>query len=362
MASKPSVAVNRSIKAAAAVLALGAIAAMAWIAYACLVPVAKFNAPRVVVVNPGDSLGTIARRLASEGVIRSARPMIVYAELSGGGRNLKPGDYAFSGGERLDEVLHHLIVGDFVAVTVAIPEGATLHQIAELLENAGLVCPVQFEEAARWGPMPAALGLEPLGAEGYLFPATYRFSPHASIDRILATMLGRFYSALPSPTAQRLFELNLSPHELVTLASIIEKEAKVAGERLTIASVFYNRLRLGMPLQSDPTAQYNPDGEIEPAAAAVHTASAYNTYSFAGLPPGPIANPGMSSIMAALYPAHTDYLYFVARNDGTHIFSRTLREHEHAIEIVRKLNAQRTALKVQTPARDAASQPAAARR
>ncbi|MGZ6253844.1 MAG: endolytic transglycosylase MltG, partial [Candidatus Binataceae bacterium] len=120
---------NRSVKAAAAVLALGAIAAMAWIAYACLVPVAKFNAPRVVVVNPGDSLGTIARRLASEGVIRSARAMIVYAELSGGGRNLKPGDYAFSGGERLDEVLHHLIVGDFVAVTVAIPEGATLHQI-----------------------------------------------------------------------------------------------------------------------------------------------------------------------------------------------------------------------------------------
>ena len=174
-------------------------------------------------------------------------------------------------------------------------------------------------------------------------------------------MLGRFYSALPSPTAERLFELNLSPHELVTLASIIEKEAKVAGERPTIASVFYNRLRLGMPLQSDPTAQYNPDGEIEPAATAVHTASAYNTYSFAGLPPGPIANPGMSSIMAALYPAHTDYLYFVARNDGTHIFSRTLREHEHAIEIVRKLNAQGTALKAQTPASDAASLPASPR-
>jgi UPF0755 protein len=174
-------------------------------------------------------------------------------------------------------------------------------------------------------------------------------------------MLGRFYSALPSPTEERLFELNLSAHELVTLASIIEKEAKVAGERPTIASVFYNRLRLGMPLQSDPTAQYNPDGEIEPAATAVHTASAYNTYSFAGLPPGPIANPGMSSIMAALYPAHTDYLYFVARNDGTHIFSRTLREHERAIETVRKLNAQEgIALKAQRPAIHAATRPASA--
>jgi UPF0755 protein len=126
--------------------------------------------------------------------------------------------------------------------------------------------------------------------------------------------------------------------------------------------VFYNRLRLGMPLQSDPTAQYNPDGEIVAAATAVHTASAYNTYSFAGLPPGPIANPGMSSIMAALYPAHTDYLYFVARNDGTHIFSRTLREHLHAIELVRKLNAQGSALEAQRPAIHAAPLPASAAR
>jgi UPF0755 protein len=330
------------------------VAAAAWIIYACFVPVAKFATPRVVSVNPGDSLGVVARRLASAGVVRSARAMMLYAELSGGGRNLKPGDYAFGGGERVPDVLRHLINGDFIAVTVAIPEGATLHQIAERLEEAGLVCQGRFEEAARWGPLPAALGLEPVGAEGYLFPATYRFSPHASIGRILGAMLGRFYSALPSPTEERLFELHLSAHELVTLASIIEKEAKVSGERPTIASVFYNRLRLGMPLQSDPTAQYNPEGEIEPAATAVHTASSYNTYLFAGLPPGPIANPGMSSIMAALYPAHTEYLYFVARNDGTHIFSHTLREHERAIETVRKLNARDTALKASEPATYAA--------
>jgi len=339
---------------------LGAVGTAAWIAYVCFVPVASFAAPKVVSVNRGDSLGVVARRLASAGVVRSARAMMLYAELSGGGRNLKPGDYAFAGGERVPDVLRHLVNGDFVVVTVAIPEGATLHQIAERLEEAGLVCQEQFEEDARWGPLPAALGLEPLGAEGYLFPATYRFSPHASIGRILTAMMGRFYSALPPPAEERLFELHSSTHELVTLASIIEKEAKVPGERPTIASVFYNRLRLGMPLQSDPTAQYNPQGEIEPAAMAVHTASAYNTYSFAGLPPGPIANPGMSSIMAALYPAHTDYLYFVARSDGTHIFSRTLREHERNIEIVRKLNARKTALKAPRPATYAPPLPAAA--
>lgn len=333
-------------KAAAALTALGVVAVATWIAYACLVPVAKFTTPRIVSVNQGDSLGVVARRLASAGVVRSARAMVLYAELTGGGRNLKPGDYAFGGGESITEVLRHMVNGDFIAVTVAIPEGATLHQIAERLKEAGLVCQGQFEDAARWGPLPAALGLEPLGAEGYLFPATYRFSPHASIGQILAAMLGRFYSAMPPRGEERLFELHLSAHELVTLASIIEKEAKMPGERPTIASVFYNRLRLGMPLQSDPTAQYNPEGEIEPAATAVHTASAFNTYSFSGLPPGPIANPGMLSIMAALYPAQTDFLYFVARNDGTHIFSRTLHEHERAIDIVRKLNARQTAEKV----------------
>jgi UPF0755 protein len=342
--------VNQFLQAVAALAMLCAVAAAAWIAYACLVPVPRFTAPRLVPVIRGDSLGTVARRLASAGVVRSARVTMLYAELTGGGRSLKPGDYAFGGGETLADVLRHLVNGDFVVVTVAIPEGATLRQIAERLEEAGLVCQRKFEEAAQRGPLPAALGLAPLGAEGYLFPATYRFSPHATTEQILTAMLARFYSALPSPTEQRLFELNVTAHQLVTLASIIEKEAKVAGERPTIASVFYNRLRLGMPLQSDPTAQYNPDGEIEPAAAAVHTASAYNTYSFAGLPPGPIANPGMSSIMAALYPAHTDYLYFVARNDGTHIFSRTLREHQRAIEIVRKLNAQGTVLKAPRPA------------
>src|SRR5260370_36470933 len=170
---------------------LGVVAAAASIGFACVVPGARFGATRVVAVNPGDSLGVVARRLASAGVVRSARAMMLYADLTGGGRSLKPGDYAFSGGERLTDVLRHLVNGDFVAVTVAIPEGATLHQIAERLEEAGLVCQGQFEEAARWGPLPAALGLEPLGAEGYLFPATYRFSPHASIGQILAAKAGR---------------------------------------------------------------------------------------------------------------------------------------------------------------------------
>jgi UPF0755 protein len=150
-------------------------------------------------------------------------------------------------------------------------------------------------------------------------------------------MLERFYAILTPQVEGRMFELGLNARQLVTMASIIEKEAKVPGERPIIASIFYNRLALGMPLQSDPTAQYNYAGEVEPAAAAIRVRSAFNTYSIPDLPPGPIANPGLDSIQAALYPAHTPYLYFVARKDGTHIFSRSLKEQERAIQQVKRI-------------------------
>ena len=138
-----------------------------------------------------------------------------------------------------------------------------------------------------------------------------------------------------------MFKLGLTERELLTLASIVEKEAKAEQERPLIAGVLYNRLRLNMPLQSDPTAQYNYEGVTGSALQAVHTLSAFNTYDFVGLPPGPIANPGMASIMAALYPAQTNYLYFVARNDGTHIFSRSLETHNRAVALLRKSGARK---------------------
>lgn len=243
-----------------------------------------------------------------------------------------PGDFAFKGSEDLARVLHHLVNGDFVVVTVVIPEGLTVHQIAERLEQAGLVCEQDFEREARGDGLVGTLGLGSLGAEGYLFPATYRFSPRAGARRILAKMLERFFDNWTPAVERRRFELGLSTREVVTLASIIEKEAKVAGERPLIAGVFFNRMKLHMPLQSDPTAQYSFEGIVGPAHEAVHRTSAFNTYDFEGLPPGPIANPGWSSVEAVLHPAHIDWLYFVARRDGTHVFSRSLREHQRTIE------------------------------
>jgi UPF0755 protein len=299
-------------------------------------PTPVFFSPRIVSIEAGDSMGSAARRLSRSGVIANSLAFVVFAELTGEARNIKPGDYAFKGGEGIPDVLRHLVNGDFMTVIVTIPEGMTVHQIGERLQAAGLVCDSLFDRAARNGRLAQALGLGGLGVEGFLFPATYRFSPLATTDQILAAMLERFYSVLTPPVETRMFELGINARQLVTMASIIEKEARVPGERPVIAGVFYNRLGLGMPLQSDPTAQYNYAGEEEPAVAAIRVASAFNTYTIPDLPPGPIASPGLDSIRAALYPTHTDYLYFVARRDGTHIFSRTLKQHERAVQEVKR--------------------------
>lgn len=321
------------------ILAIAAAGAVAVAVDLVFTPTGPFNPPRMVRIEPGDSMATAARRLADAGVVRNQLAFVIYAEMTGRANQLKPGVYAFHGGETAPGVLGHLVNGDFVVITVTIPEGLTVYQIGERLEAAGLACAGQFDAAARHGALIKAAGLAPLGAEGFLFPATYKFPPGVGVNAILEAMLARFYANFTPAVAARIFALGITERELVTMASIVEKEAKAPGERPVIASVFYNRLRLGMPLQSDPTAQYSPQGEVAPALAAVHRASPFNTYTIPGLPPGPIANPGMSSIDAALYPAHTNYLYFVARNDGTHIFSRSFAGHERAIAEVKRGNA-----------------------
>src|SRR5208282_206714 len=317
------------MKLAAAILVIAIIigASYAAFSYYWLSPTERFAPPREVTIEKGESFRQIARSLADAGVVRSELALRVYGRLSRTASQIKPGDYAFKGGERIPDVMRHLVRGDFIVVTITIPEGLTVHEIAERVAQTGLVCEDEFENAARDGAIVRALGLMPLGAEGYLFPATYKFSPRAKTDDVLSAMLARFYQVLTPAVEERMFGAGLDARRLVTMASIVEKEAKAPGERPLIAGVFYNRLRLKMPLQSDPTAEYALDGAKAPAATAVHTASAFNTYDFTGLPPGPIANPGLKSIEAALYPAHTEFLYFVAREGGTHVFSKSFGEH-----------------------------------
>jgi UPF0755 protein len=299
-------------------------------------PTKPVNKPREIVIHEGMSFRHVAALLKANGIIRSEYALILWAEFSGKAPRIKPGVYQFSGGESLEKILGLLVHGGNASVTVTIPEGLTVRQIAQRFERAGILCQADFIRAAQDSALVRALGLGPMGAEGFLFPATYRIYPGNDATRVVAMMLERFFAMLTPPVEERMFELGLDQRQVVTLASIIEKEARVPGERPLIASVFYNRLKRGMPLQSDPTAQYNPEGETQSATLAVHMPSRFNTYDFVGLPPGPIANPGASSIYAALYPARSDYLYFVARGDGTHIFSRTLRQHERAIAMLRQ--------------------------
>jgi UPF0755 protein len=216
---------------------------------------------------------------------------------------------------------------------VTIPEGRTAAEVFTLLEQAGLGGADVFACIASSPEWLLRQALPATGVEGYLFPDTYAFGADASPEAILDAMTGR-YRQQAAPLGEERRRAGISEPDWVTLASLIERETGNAAERPLIAAVFLNRLRQGIPLQSDPTAIYEraAAGERRVTRADVLATSDYNTYQHRGLPPGPIANPGLAALEAALRPASVDYLYFVARNDGTHEFSRTLEEHNRAVQ------------------------------
>jgi UPF0755 protein len=213
---------------------------------------------------------------------------------------------------------------------VTIPEGSTLNQVAALLADAGFGGADQFLCLARDIRLLARLDVPASGLEGYLFPDTYAFAWSTPSEQILTTMVERFHEQAATLERQRR-EAGMSEQDMVVLASLIEKETGAAGERAVVSAVFHNRLQLGMPLQSDPTALYGREVLGPPTAADLAVESPYNTYLHHGLPLGPICNPGRAALEAAVDPAKVPYLYFVARNDGTHAFSRTIEEHNRNV-------------------------------
>jgi len=207
-----------------------------------------------------------------------------------------------------------------------------MYQAAELLEQKGYFKGAGFLEKCRDRGLLVNLGLEGTSVEGYLFPATYNLSRSGNEEQLIGQMVAQFEKKYAELTTKNHGSAGLSRHAVVTLASLIEKEAVSSEEKPLISSVFHNRLRIGMPLQSDPTAVYGVRafaGRV--TKADIERPSPYNTYLVKGLPPGPIGNPGADALQAALHPATTQYLYFVARQDGTHQFSRTLEEHNRAV-------------------------------
>jgi len=299
-------------------------------------PIPLFGAtpgpPLVVYIQPGTGVQEIAQQLKDQGVIRSRRAFLALAYLKGSIRRLHAGEYEFSRNMSLFEVLGKLESGRVVTHQVTIPEGFTAQEIARLLAGERLVDADRFIALAEDPQVAERLGVHAGGLEGYLFPDTYRLTRGMGEEEILRTMVTRLRQVLPPDYAERAGRLGLDLHGAITLASLIEKEVIQDRERAVVAAVFYNRLRRQMPLQSDPTAVYGiPDFRRRIRPEDLKRPSPYNTYLNPGLPPGPISNPGLASLLAAVNPAPVSYLYFVSKNDGSHVFSRTLGEHSDAV-------------------------------
>jgi UPF0755 protein len=287
----------------------------------------------VVAIVPGASLSAAADQLHAQGVIGDARRFIVLARLRGQSHALKAGEYDFFEPARPDVILERLVRGDVRRYRFTIPEGLNLREVALRVEEQGLGSAPDFLRLTRDPEFVAALGIEAQTLEGYLFPETYTYTAGMAQERLIEAMVRQFTQRLSPELVERGRSLGLEPHQLVTLASIIQKEAGSREEMPLVSAVFHNRLRIRMPLQADPTVIYGVEdyaGRITRKHLTTHTP--YNTYRIPGLPVGPIANPGADALRAAAYPADVDYLYFVSRGDGTHVFSRTLREHNAAVQ------------------------------
>ena len=288
-----------------------------------------------VDVRPGDSTRAIAERLEAAGVVREAWTFRFAAWRSGHERALQAGEYFFEEPVSPVAALAKIAAGRVHLKPITFPEGLTLPEMGAIVERWGLASEAEFAAAARRVGLVADLDAEAADLEGYLFPETYSLPRTATVDDLVAAMVARFRVVFDDELRARATERGLTTRETVTLASIIQRESGNDAEFPLVSAVFNNRLRIGMPLQSDPTTIFaleragRYDGNL--TRANLRFDSPYNTYVYRGLPPGPIAAPGAGVLRAALAPADVSYLYFVSRNDGTHAFADTLREHNRNV-------------------------------
>lgn len=289
-------------------------------------------------VEPGESFSSVAIRLGNLHVVDHPRAVEMYAWLRGWDRNVKAGTYRFAGTESAREILGKLIAGDILRVSVTIPEGFVHSQIAGALSAAARIDSVEFEALLTDEDARRELNVNGPALEGYLFPDTYLI-PWGSTPRDAARMMRvRLDEVFDENMVKRAEEIGLTRHQVLTLASIIQAEARLPEEMPLVSAVYHNRLKAGMKLEADPTVAYALGGHKDRLYYKdLEIDSPFNTYKYAGLPPGPICAPGKNAIMAALYPDSTcRAVYFVARGDGGHIFSMTLEEHIAAVESVKR--------------------------
>jgi len=295
-------------------------------------PMSDNTQPQVFEVKSGMTLKQVSQELFRQNLIRSANAFQAIALIQDKEKLIKVGEYYISPSMLPAEILQRITSGKTVLHSITIPEGYRITEIANLLEEKDLADKNIFLQQAK--NVELLEGIPTSSLEGYLFPDTYHFGKRTTEAAIINKMVETFKErALKQEFLKRAEDLGFSYHEIITLASLIEKETGKDSERKQISSVFHNRLKKNMLLQTDPTVIYAIDifdGNIRKRDLNID--SPYNTYRYKGLPPGPIANPGLKSIIAALYPATTSNLYFVSKQDGSHKFSSTLNEHNRAVQ------------------------------
>jgi UPF0755 protein len=309
----------------------------------------RFNRPfqgydaaeQFVELSPGDGTVAIGRKLVDAGVVRDRTSFRLALWLTGSARRLQAGEYRFDHPMTITEVVGKLARGEVYVRPMTFPEGLTILEMARLYESHGFGPARDFVTAAGNASLVADIDPAAHTLEGYLFPETYNLRRRAGATELVRMMVNRFEQVFPQALRDEARAAGLSVRQAVTLASLVEKESGRAEERPLVAGVYLRRWRIGMPLQCDPTVVYalaqagRYDGNLTRENLAVN--SPYNTYRVPGLPPGPIASPGRTSLEAAVRPAATDYLYFVSRNDGTHAFARTLDEHNRNVNTFQRL-------------------------
>jgi UPF0755 protein len=326
------------LKIARTALSLALVAlfgAMIWIASEFYRPLRAPSAKAVFEVAKGMGPRAVGRALRERRLIRSSLPFVVGYRLFFYPRPIKAGEYELNSGLREKDLLEMLVRGRVMLHSVTIPEGLTAREVLPLVSPLLGDGEARFEAAVRDTRLVATLDDRAQDLEGYLFPETYSFPRGVAAEEVVAAMVGEFTKVFGEASRARARELHLTVRQAVTLASLIEKETAIPEERRLVSAVFHSRLRIGMKLDCDPTVIYalklkgTYGGRLTKKDLAL--SSPYNTYVSGGLPPGPICNPGRDALEAALGPTSEPYLYFVSKNDGSHLFSRTLAEHSAAV-------------------------------
>jgi UPF0755 protein len=323
--------------AALVLILLIAAGAGAWVLYSrANAPFRSYDAPELLVSIPqGTGTAAIGARLVETGVVRDTLTFRIALWLSGDARRLQAGDYRFDAPMTARQVIDKIARGDVDVLAITFPEGLTIAEMSKIFDSSGLGDAASFVKAAGQGMLIHDIDSDATNLEGYLFPDTYNVPRKTDASALVRLMVERYRKVAGELAGVEGASQGLTARQLVTLASMVEKETSRADERPVVAAVYLNRLRTGMPMQCDPTVIYalqragRYDGNLRRADLTFD--SLYNTYRYPGLPPGPIAAPGRASLEAAIRPAQVEYLYFVSRNDGSHEFAATLSEHNRNV-------------------------------